>query len=162
VRLDWRNIPKYETGDGKMNTAYKTDVIAWANEQAAFIRAGRFDLLDLENIAEEIEDVGKSEQRELESRMAVLLAHLLKWQFQPTHRSSSWQKTIKDQRRMVLIRIRQTPSLKSSLRDEDWKEAAWINAVGRASNETGIDALNFPESCIWTPEQILSQEFFPD
>ena len=56
-----------------MSTAYKTDIIAWANEQAAFIRAGRFDLLDLENIAEEIEDVGKSEQRELENRMAILL-----------------------------------------------------------------------------------------
>ena len=62
-----------------MSTAYKTDVIAWANEQAAFIRAGRFDLLDLENIAEEIEDVGKSEQRELESRTLRKLCHFDKW-----------------------------------------------------------------------------------
>lgn len=61
---------------------------AWANEQARLIRAGRFDLLGLEHIAEEIEDVGKSEQRELETRMAVLLAHLLKWQFQPERRGS--------------------------------------------------------------------------
>ena len=68
-----------------MSVAYKQDIVAWANEQAAYIRAGRFDMLDLENIAEEIEDVGKSEQRELESRMAVLIAHLLKWQYQPTH-----------------------------------------------------------------------------
>jgi len=80
-----------------MNTSYKADIIAWANEQAAFIRAGRFDLLDLEHIAEEIEDVGKSEQRELASRMAVLLAHLLKWQYQPARRGSSWDKTIKFQ-----------------------------------------------------------------
>ena len=58
-----------------MSVAYKQDIVAWANEQAAYIRAGRFDMLDLENIAEEIEDVGKSEQRELESRMAVLIAH---------------------------------------------------------------------------------------
>ena len=65
------------------------------NEQASFIRAGRFDLLDIEHLAEEIEDVGKSEQRELENRMAVLLAHLLKWQFQPTHRGASWQKRLK-------------------------------------------------------------------
>ena len=74
-----------------MNTAYKTDVVAWANEQAAFIRAGRFDLLDLENIAEEIESVGKSEKRELASRMSLLLAHLLKWQYQPVRRGSSWE-----------------------------------------------------------------------
>ena len=69
-----------------MNIAYEKDIVAWANEQAGFIRARRFDLLDLENIAEEIEDVGKSEQRELESRMAVLFAHLLKWKFQSERR----------------------------------------------------------------------------
>ena len=77
-------------GGGEMSVAYEKDIVAWANEQASFIRAGRFDLLDLENIAEEIEDVGKSEQRELESRMAVLLAHLLKWEFQPERRGVSW------------------------------------------------------------------------
>lgn len=69
---------------------YETDVIAWANEQAAFIRAGRFDMLDLEHLADEIEDVGKSERRELRNRMAVLLTHLLKWKFQPERRGSSW------------------------------------------------------------------------
>jgi len=73
---------------------YETDVIAWANEQAAYVRAGRFDMLDLEHIADEIEDVGKSEVRELESQMTVLLAHLLKWQFQPSHRVFSWEVTI--------------------------------------------------------------------
>ena len=81
-----------------MGIAYEKDIVAWANEQASFIRAGRFELLDLEHIAEEIEDVGKSEQRELENRMAILLAHLLKWQYQPARRGASWQKTIKVQR----------------------------------------------------------------
>ena len=79
-----------------MTTAYEKDIVAWANEQAGFIRAGRFDLLDLENIAEEIEDVGKSEKRELASRIAVLLSHLLKWQFQSGRRGASWQRTIKE------------------------------------------------------------------
>ena len=75
-----------------MNTRYETDVLAWANEQAALIRAGRFDQLDLKHIAEEIEDVGKSEQRELVSRMAVLFMHLLKWKFQGKRvaKSSCW------------------------------------------------------------------------
>ena len=98
-----------------MNIAYEKDIVAWANEQAGFIRARRFDLLDLENIAEEIEDVGKSEQRELESRMAVLFAHLLKWKFQSERRSRSWQDTIADQRNMIERRLRKTPSLKGTL-----------------------------------------------
>ena len=79
-----------------MAITYDTDIIAWANEQAALIRARRFDLLDLEHIAEEIEDVGKSEKRELASRMAILLSHLLKWQFQSGRRGASWQRTIKE------------------------------------------------------------------
>lgn len=145
-----------------MSTAYKTDIIAWANEQASFIRAGRFDLLDVENIAEEIEDVGKSEQRELESRMAVLLAHLLKWQFQPTHRGISWQNTLRAQRNMVAKRIKKTPSLKHTLQDDDWWGDAWFDAVTQASKETGIEFQKFPEVCPWTSEQILDQEFFPD
>ena len=78
--------------------AYDKDINAWAQEQARLLRAGRFEMLDIEHIAGEIEDVGKSEQRELASRMAVLLAHLLKWQYQPERRGASWEKTIKAQR----------------------------------------------------------------
>ena len=143
-----------------MSTAYKTDIIAWANEQAAFIRAGRFDLLDLEHIAEEIEDVGKSEQRELENRMAVLLAHLLKWQFQAARRGSSWQLTLKEQRKRISMRLKETPSLKNSLNDEHWKAAVWSDAIAKAAEETGLDI--FPEVCPWTFEQILDQNFFPE
>ena len=145
-----------------MRTSYETDVVAWASEQARLIRAGRFDLLDLEHIAEEIEDVGKSEQRELENRMAVLLAHLLKWQFQPTHRGRSWLATIREQRKMIAIRLKQTPSLKKSLSDNDWQEAAWVSASSQAIQETGLDESVFPEFCTWTTEQILDQEFFPE
>ncbi|EQD45100.1 protein containing DUF29, partial [mine drainage metagenome] len=97
-----------------MGTTYDKDVVAWANEQAALLRAGKFSAIDIEHIAEEIEDVGKSEQRELASRMAVLLAHLLKWQFQPEHRSNSWMRTIKEQRRAIAAHIEETPSLKVS------------------------------------------------
>ena len=85
-----------------MGIAYEKDIVAWANEQASFIRAGRFDLLDIEHLAEEIEDVGKSEQRELASRMALLLSHLLKWQFQSGRRGASWQRTIKEQRKAFM------------------------------------------------------------
>jgi len=90
---------------------YEVDVIAWANEQAAFIRAGQFDKLDLEHLADEIEGVGKSEQREFENRMVLLLTHLLKWQYQESHRGASWERTIKDQRNMIQRRLMKTPAL---------------------------------------------------
>jgi hypothetical protein len=140
--------------------SYETDVIAWANEQAAFIRAGRFDLLDIEHIADEIEDVGKSEKRELESRMALLLAHLLKWQFQVGYRSNSWARTIKEQRRGIDGRLKQTPSLKNELSQDIWWEWIWSDAVTIAVKETGLDC--FPDSCPWGFEQIINPEFWPD
>lgn len=74
---------------------YKSDIVAWANEQAKLLRNKQFHLLDIEHLAEEIADVGKSEQRELASRMAVLLCHLLKWHYQPARQGINWQLTIK-------------------------------------------------------------------
>src|SRR5471032_3643024 len=95
-----------------MGTTYEEDVVAWASEQAALLRAGKLSSIDIEHIAEEIEDVGKSEQRELASRMAVLLAHLLKWQFQPSRRSKSWKFTIRTQRKEVAYVLDEAPSLR--------------------------------------------------
>lgn len=137
-----------------MTTAYESDIVAWANEQATFIRAGRFDLLDLEHIAEEIEDVGKSEQRELANRMAVLLAHLLKWEYQPERRGNSWQRTITEQRKRVQLRLLATPSLTSKLNDSDWWADVWADAVSQTIAETGIDSL--PDTCPWSVEEILT------
>lgn len=143
-------------------TRYETDIVAWAREQAALIRAGRFEHLDLEHIAEEIEDVGKSETRELASRMAVLLMHLLKWQYQPQFQSSkSWNATIKTQRHLIHIRLKKTPSLKPSLVDEDWISDAWADARLEASKETRIDFDVFPEVCPWTMEEVLQEGWLP-
>ena len=108
-----------------MNTSYESDVVAWAKEQAALIRTGQFDQLDLAHIAEEIEDVGKREQRELASRVAVLLAHILKWKFQPQKRSISWTLTIKEQRRLLVRRVQKTPSLSPMLSDPEWVDEIW-------------------------------------
>ena len=139
---------------------YENDIVAWANEQARLLRAGRFDLLDLEHLAEEIEDVGRSEQRELASRMAVLLAHLLKWQHQPERRGHSWQRTIKEQRRGISHRLDETPSLKAKLNEAKWWDGIWTDAVLQAIQETGLD--NFPETCPWTASEILNPEWLPD
>jgi hypothetical protein len=142
-----------------MGTSYEQDVVAWANEQAALLRAGKLSAIDVEHIAEEIEDVGKSEQRELANRMAVLLAHLLKWQYQPGRRGSSWQRTIKEQRRSIEARLRRSPGLKPVLSDATWQEEMWADAVAKAIEETGLT--DFPETCPWDTDAVLSQEFYP-
>lgn len=143
-----------------MGTSYDEDVIAWANEQAALLRAGKLSAIDIEHIAEEIEDVGKSEQRELANRMAVLLAHLLKWQYQPERRGSSWQATIREQRRAIGVVLRKTPSLRNSLTDPEWITGVWADAKSKAIEETGLDV--FPEDYPWSMEQALDPTFFPD
>ena len=140
------------------HTRYEADVVAWANEQAALLRSGKFSEIDFEKIAEEIEDVGKSEQRELASRMAVLIAHLLKWKFQPSHRGTSWEKTIKAQRKDVLYALKESPSLHTKLNDPEWMDVIWSKAVAIAANETGLDC--FPDESIWTVAEILSPDFW--
>ena len=145
-----------------MNTSYETDVVAWASEQARLIRAGRFDQLDLAHIAEEIEDVGKSEQRELASRMAVLLAHILKWKFQPQKRSVSWTLTIKEQRRLLVRRIQKTPSLGPMLVDPERIDEIWVDAKALAEKETGLDIGAFPEVCPWAMANVLTDAWLPE
>jgi hypothetical protein len=139
--------------------SYETDIVAWANEQARLVRTGQFALLDLEHIAEEIEDVGKSEQRELASRMTILSAHLLKWQHQPERQGRSWQITIRNQRRAIQLHLTQVPSLKARLDDAEWLEIIWGDAVYQASKETGLDS--FPETCPWSIQDILTDEWIP-
>lgn len=142
-------------------TTYERDVVAWALEQAKLLRSGQFADLDIQHIAEEIEDVGKSEQRELANRMAVLLSHLLKWEFQPERRGASWEATIHTQRRSIERRIRKTPSLKASLSDADWWADAWDDAVEAASKETGMAYTEFPEVCPWSPEMVMDHGYLP-
>lgn len=142
-----------------MGAKYETDVVAWSNEQAQLIRDKKFALLDLEHIAEEIEDVGKSEKRELASRMAVLLSHLLKWQFQPERQCRSWSQTINDQRIELDYHLDENPSLKNSLEDERWLKMVWAKATSQARQETNLDC--FPVSCPWKMADILTNGWLP-
>ena len=95
-----------------MTTAYETDFYQWTQQQAALIRQGLFSELDTAHLIDEIEDMGGSKERELESRLGVLLAHLLKWEFQPARRGNSWRLTIKEQRRRIDRLLKKNPSLK--------------------------------------------------
>lgn len=143
-----------------MGNLYETDIVAWAQQQAGLLRRGQWSALDIANLAEEIEDVGRSEQRELASRVAVLLAHLLKWQYQPALRSKSWRATIAVQRRAIARQLKKAPSLKQVLADAEWLEAAWDDALRLAIAETNLHA--FPERPLWSPDQILDPDYLPD
>lgn len=139
---------------------YTKDINAWANEQARFLRAGRFDLIDIEHIAAELEDIGKSEQRELASQMGVLLAHLLKWQHQPDGQCAGWEKTIKAQRKDIQYVLAESPSLGPKLQEARWLEVVWSRAVAQAVTETGLDC--FPEECPWAiNDEVLDSAWLP-
>ncbi|WNV06387.1 DUF29 domain-containing protein [Candidatus Methylospira mobilis] len=139
---------------------YNGDVIAWANEQAQLLRAGQFSQLDIEHIADEIEDVGRSEQRELASRMTVLIAHLLKWRYQPERKGNSWRLTIEAQREDTAYVLKKMPSLKQNLNDDQWLSIIWKKAKAQAIAETGLE--NLPDDYPWTMDQILNPDFWPE
>ena len=141
---------------------YDDDVVLWAQQQAHLLRAKRFAELDLEHLADEIEDVGKSEKRELASRCAVLMAHLLKWIHQPRQRSQSWRRTIDDQRRRIALAIEEAPSLKAVMRDPKWREDAWLAARLQARKETRLSEDQIPDAPPFPIEQACDPDFWPE
>jgi hypothetical protein len=143
-------------------TAYDKDVILWSKEQAQLLRAGRFAELDIAHLADQIEDVGKSEKREFARRMVVLIAHLLKWRRQPALRGKSWLNTIAVQRQRIALAMKETPSLKAVMREPDWRKDVWLEAALAASKETGVDLEEFGADWPFTPEEVLDPSFLPE
>ena len=137
---------------------YEQDFYAWTQEQTQLLRTGQWQLIDIQNLAEEIEDMGRAEKRELESRLEVLLMHLLKWQFQPSLRSRSWQLTIKEQRLRLQRHLKQNPSLKSAI--PDLFADVYRLAVVSAERETSLDI--FPDVCPYDFEQVMTEAFLPE
>ena len=125
-----------------VNTLYDTDFYAWSNQQAALLRAGKLSQADIENIAEEIESMGRSEKRELVSRLTVLLLHILKWQHQSKGRGSSWEASIKGQRLDIEQHLRDNPSLKSQLQEAI--AYAYRRALIDVVGETKLPEATFP------------------
>ncbi len=142
------------------NTNYDTDFYAWANEQAALLRAGALTAADIENIAEEIESMGKGEKRELKSRLQIIVLHLLKWQFQPAGRGSSWETTIRVQRIDLAHHLSDNPSLKAQV--PDVMGLAFGNARLLAADETKMSPKAFPAKCPYSLKQIMDKEFWPE
>jgi Domain of unknown function DUF29 len=142
---------------GRPPTRYEDDIHAWAKEQARLLRAGRFDRIDAENLAEEVADAGKRECDKLESALRVLLTHMLEWDHQPKQRSRSWESTIREQRRRVGRQLRKNPSLKSRLAEA--LDEAYPDARDRASAETDMDVEIFPEACPYDWGTMLTRPF---
>jgi hypothetical protein len=136
---------------------YERDLYAWSLEQARLLKESRFDEVDAENVAEEILDVGRNEYDKLESALAVLLMHMLKWDQQPDKRTRSWENTILEQRDRVELQFRDNPSLKSHRQEA--VERGYRRGRLRASGETDIDLEEFPEECPYDWDSIMSRKF---
>ena len=142
------------------DVAYDSDYYAWTQDQGRKLRAGLLSELDLVNLAEEIESMGRSEKRELTNRLSVLLAHLLKWAVQSARRSRSWTNTIGEQRDQAAIVLRDNPSLRPLL--PEILADAYRLGQRTAMRESGLSASRFPASCPWTWEQVTDEAFVPE
>ena len=138
---------------------YEDDFYLWTKEQARLLREHRFDQLDLDNLADEVESVGRSEKREIRNRLTVLLTHLLKWKYQPGHRTPSWRHTVRHQRAELKAVVEDSPSL-ARYPSEIFAQAYGASRL-RASEDTGIDFTLFPEMPPFTVDQALDDAFLP-
>jgi len=152
----------------KLSQLYEEDYRAWARLNADLLQAGRFSELDIAHLVEELNDMSKSEQDELESRLVVLLAHLLKWQYQYQQLSERWQEfegkswriTIIEQRNRIAKRLKKSPGLKARLAIVIIE--AYPDAVELAVDETGLVESTFPAQCPYAVTQILDKTFYPN
>ncbi|MGB3237449.1 MAG: DUF29 domain-containing protein [Geitlerinemataceae cyanobacterium] len=141
------------------SSLYETDFYAWTQEQAQLLQLQKWNQLDLPNLIEEIESLGKRERAELRNRLSVLIGHLLKWQYQVSKRSRSWLNTIRVQRIDILELLKENPSLKSYL--EEALKIAYTKGVALASGETNLPRKTFSENCSYTLEEVLNDRFYP-
>ena len=145
--------------EADVRNTYEIDYANWICDQVEHIRGGSLDQLDLTNIAEELEDLGKADQRAIKSYLTNLLHHLLKWQYQPRKRSASWRLTITNARFEIADLLDDSPSLKRYLLNQitDQYHRARTDAV----IETSLPLETFPEDCPYEAEQILDLDFIP-
>ena len=139
---------------------YTEDFAIWTARTAELLRARRFADIDIEHVAEEIEDMGKSEKRELQSRLTILIAHLLKWEKQPHKRTTNRRSTINTQRVELSRLFRQSPSLKNIL--PDTLKEIYPDSIEAAAIDTGASVADFPVVCPYSAGQIMDRAFLPD
>jgi hypothetical protein len=138
---------------------YESDFYAWTQEQVSLLRQSAWERLDILNLIEEVDSLGRQERQELRNRLGVLLGHLLKWQFQPEARSKSWRATLREQRRRVIDLLAESPSLKPYLIEAITK--AYEDGLDLVVQETPLDYAALPEKCPYENNNILDLSFFP-
>lgn len=139
---------------------YETDFYGWTLEQSKLLREGDFKHLDIPNLAEEIESLGKQQRQELRNRLGILIGHLLKWDYQPDKRSKSWRVTIQIQRREIENLLEDNPSLKSYLSEAIPK--GYQAGVDLVRLETPLDYEDLPKTCPYTSGQLFDSDFPTD
>jgi hypothetical protein len=144
-------------GDEPMRAAYERDFYSWLLEQAHHLRAGRWNALDRDNLAEEIESLGREQFDKLESALRVLLLHILKWDHQPERRGRSWWATIGEQRLRLDDLLADNPSLRPRIPEAVAR--AYRRARLRAVKETDLDEARFPQACPYSWDDIVSRDF---
>ena len=143
-----------------MHPKYDEDFYGWTLANASLLKQGKFSEADMENIIEEIESMGRSEKSQLTNRLSILIAHLLKWQFQAELQGRSWKYTIKEQRRRAKKLLKENPSLKRKL--EEVFGDAYEFAVDQIGRETPIDLTLMPKECPYSLEECLEEDFYPE
>ncbi|MBV5309397.1 DUF29 domain-containing protein [Chromatium okenii] len=152
----------------ELSTLYETDYSAWTLQTAELIRAGRFTELDIEHLLTELSDMSKSERDELASRLLILIAHLLKWEYQYQTLAErwrdfdgrSWQRTIIEQRKRLALRLRKSPGLKAVVNEVIAE--VYPDAVDLAQKETRLPITTFPQNCLYNLTQLLDDDFYPN
>lgn len=143
-----------------LSTNYTNDWWAWLRAQAGHLRARRFDDIDYDNLAEELEGLGRSDKRALTSHLRNLLVHLLKWRFQPEKRTPSWKMSIQNARDEIEEALAESPSFEPALDELAVKQ--YPKAREDAADEMDVDADALPQVCPFELDQILDRKFFPD
>lgn len=146
--------------DPELTQLYETDYLKWVELTISKLRSQDLEGIDWENLIEEIDNMGKSARSSLKSNLRVILLHLLKWQYQPSHRSRSWQSSIIEHRLRIEDAFVESPSLRRYCIEVF--DSAYVGAIQLASSETGISQKTFPKICPYTPEQVLDPDFLPN
>lgn len=145
-----------------MPDLYDTDFYAWTKTQAAALSQGHLGELDLQNLAEEIESLGKRDVRSLRSALEIVLLHLLKWRYQPEMRQTghSWEDSISEHRHRIELIADDSPSLRRQI--PELAERGYPRARREAARQTRLPLDTFPETCPWTLKEVLDEDFYPE
>ena len=152
-----RTVDRKPSTSDQPHPCYESDFYSWSLDQARLVREGRWDEVDRDNVAEEIESLGREQFNKLESALRVLLLHILKWDYEPQKRSRSWVLSIKEQRLALKAILADDPGLKPRIHEALTR--AYGRACVRAAKETGLDETVFPETCSYSFDDITTRSF---